>query len=164
MVYSQILLCIAPLQHKRIAYVTQQAWIINATVRDNIVFGQPFDEAWYNQVLEACALKTDLQILDGGDMTEIGERGVNLSGGQKQRVSVARAVYNRAAIYIFDDPLSAVDVHVGKHLFDQVIGPGGLLERQGATRILVTHGIQWLPKCDKIICLENRRIREQGAL
>ena len=89
------------------------------------------------KVVDACALRADFDILMNGDMTEIGEKGINLSGGQKQRVSVARAVYNNADIYLLDDPLSAVDSHVGKHMFDQVIGPQGLLKNK--TRVLVTN-------------------------
>ena len=93
--------------------------------------------AVYRKVVDACALRADFDILMNGDMTEIGEKGINLSGGQKQRVSVARAVYNNADIYLLDDPLSAVDSHVGKHMFDQVIGPQGLLKNK--TRVLVTN-------------------------
>lgn len=92
-----------------VAYVPQQAWIQNATLQDNILFGQPLDNEWYNKVIDACALRPDLLMLPGGDQTEIGEKGINLSGGQKQRVALARAVYNQAEVYLFDDPLSAVD-------------------------------------------------------
>ncbi|CAI8020809.1 Multidrug resistance-associated protein 1 [Geodia barretti] len=98
----------------RVAYVPQQAWIQNATVRENIEFGQAHNEAFYKRTLEDCALEQDLEILPGGDMTEIGEKGINLSGGQKQRVSLARAVYQEADVYLLDDPLSAVDSHVGE--------------------------------------------------
>ncbi|CAN0430240.1 unnamed protein product, partial [Scytosiphon promiscuus] len=90
-------------------------------VRDNILFGCPFDARRYDRVLEACALKSDLEILDAGDQTEIGEKGVNLSGGQQQRVSLARAVYADSDIVLLDDVLSAVDAHVGKHIFDKCI-------------------------------------------
>ena len=113
-----------------VAYVSQQAWIQNATVKDNILFGKTFDLQLYNQVIEACALKADLDILPGGDQTEIGEKGINLSGGQKQRVSLARAVYNGADIYLMDDPLSAVDSHVGKHIFEKIISENGLLKNK----------------------------------
>ncbi|KAL1466255.1 hypothetical protein MTO96_042863, partial [Rhipicephalus appendiculatus] len=122
-----------------VAYVAQQAWIQNATVRDNITFQRKMERDRYNRTLEQCALQSDLNVLPGGDLTEIGEKGINLSGGQKQRVSLARAVYNDADIYLLDDPLSAVDSHVGKHIFDQVIGPKGVLKDK--TRLLVTHGI-----------------------
>ncbi|XP_058124357.1 multidrug resistance-associated protein 1 isoform X3 [Anopheles coustani] len=146
----------------RIAYVSQQAWIQNATLKDNILFGKPMDQRRYNRVIEACALKPDIEMLPGGDMTEIGEKGINLSGGQKQRVSLARAVYNDADVYFLDDPLSAVDSHVGKHIFEQVIGSnGGLLANK--TRVLVTHGITYLPNTDKIFVLREGEISESGT-
>ncbi|XP_035914953.1 multidrug resistance-associated protein 1 isoform X6 [Anopheles stephensi] len=145
----------------RIAYVSQQAWIQNATLKDNILFGKPMDQRRYNRVIEACALKPDIEMLPGGDMTEIGEKGINLSGGQKQRVSLARAVYNDADVYFLDDPLSAVDSHVGKHIFEQVIGPTGLLAKK--TRVLVTHGITYLPNTDKIYVLREGEISESGT-
>ncbi|KIH68024.1 hypothetical protein ANCDUO_01649 [Ancylostoma duodenale] len=104
----------------KVAYVPQVPWIQNMTVRDNIIFGKPLDKNRYNQVLNACALKTDLKSLTNGDMTEIGEKGINLSGGQKARISLARAVYQDCDIYLLDDPLSAVDAHVGKHIFENV--------------------------------------------
>ncbi|XP_067675078.1 multidrug resistance-associated protein 1-like [Haliotis asinina] len=144
-----------------IAYVPQVAWIQNDTLQNNILFGKPMDRHWYNKVVECCALTPDLEMLPAGDMTEIGERGINLSGGQKQRVSLARAVYNNADIYILDDPLSAVDSHVGKHIFDRVIGRKGLLA--GKARVLVTHGIHWLPKVDSIIVMSTGQISETGT-
>ncbi|XP_067934005.1 multidrug resistance-associated protein 1-like [Watersipora subatra] len=144
-----------------IAYVAQEAWIQNATLRDNILFGSRFDQGWYDQVIEACALLPDLSMLPGGDMTEIGEKGINLSGGQKQRVSLARAVYSRADIYLLDDPLSAVDAHVGKHIFDKVIGHTGLLREK--TRLLVTHGINFLPQVDNILVIKDGHLSESGS-
>lgn len=111
-----------------IAYVPQLAWIQNETVKNNILFGSRFDQSLYDQVLSVCSLTTDLAIMPAGDKTEIGEKGINLSGGQKQRISLARAVYANADIYMLDDPLSAVDSHVGKHIFDNVIGPSGILK------------------------------------
>ncbi|XP_025902601.1 canalicular multispecific organic anion transporter 2 isoform X1 [Nothoprocta perdicaria] len=144
-----------------IAYVPQQAWIQNATLKDNILFGQTPNEQKYQNVLEACALKTDLEVLPGGDQTEIGEKGINLSGGQRQRVSLARAVFSNADIYLLDDPLSAVDSHVAKHIFDRVIGPDGVLK--GKTRILVTHGISFLPQVDYIIVLVDGKVSEMGS-
>ncbi|CAH1274295.1 ABCC1 [Branchiostoma lanceolatum] len=138
------------------AYVPQQAWIQNATLRDNILFGKHLNNCQYKEVLEACALGPDLEMLPGGDLTEIGEKGINLSGGQKQRVSLARAVYSDSSVYYLDDPLSAVDSHVGKHIFDHVIGPNGILK--GKTRLLVTHGISFLPQCDQIMVLVDGRI------
>ena len=144
-----------------ISYVPQQAWMQNTSLRRNITFGTEFDEATYRRVVRACALQPDLEILPSGDQTEIGEKGINLSGGQKQRISLARAVYNDGDIYLLDDPLSAVDAHVGKHLFDEVIGPGGLL--QNKTRILVTHSVRFLPVMDKIVVLKEGRISEVGT-
>ncbi|XP_031616914.1 multidrug resistance-associated protein 1 isoform X6 [Contarinia nasturtii] len=145
-----------------IAYVSQQAWIQNATLQDNILFGKPMDRKRYNQVIAACALKPDLEMLPGGDATEIGEKGINLSGGQKQRVSLARAVYNDADNYFLDDPLSAVDAHVGKHIFENVIGPSGILASK--SRLLVTHGITYLPNVDNIYVVKNGEISESGTL
>ncbi|KAL9928604.1 multidrug-Resistance like Protein 1 isoform 1-T3 [Glossina fuscipes fuscipes] len=144
-----------------IAYVPQQAWIQNATFRENILFGKPYDRRRYNRVINACALKPDIDILSAGDLTEIGEKGINLSGGQKQRISLARAVYNNADIYLLDDPLSAVDSHVGKHIFEEVIGPGGILANK--TRILVTHGITFLPQTDNIYVMKLGEISENGT-
>ncbi|XP_072415092.1 ATP-binding cassette sub-family C member 3 isoform X2 [Chiloscyllium punctatum] len=147
--------------HGSVAYVPQQAWIRNASLKDNIIFGELLSEQKYQQVLEACALITDLNVLPGGDQTEIGEKGINLSGGQKQRVSLARAVYSDMDVYLLDDPLSAVDAHVAKHIFDKVIGPEGVLK--GKTRVLVTHGISFLPQVDQIVVLVNGRISEMGS-
>lgn len=144
-----------------VAYVSQQAWIQNATLKDNILFGQPLNTELYEKVIEACALKPDLEILPGGDMTEIGEKGINLSGGQKQRVSLARAVYANADIYFLDDPLSAVDSHVGKHIFDKVIGPKGLLKNK--TKLLVTHGITYLPQTEQILVMKDGQVSESGT-
>ncbi|XP_062304038.1 multidrug resistance-associated protein 1 [Osmerus eperlanus] len=144
-----------------VAYVPQQAWIQNATVQDNIVFGREKQKTWYQRVLEACALLPDLEILPAGDATEIGEKGLNLSGGQKQRVSLARAVYRKADVYLLDDPLSAVDAHVGQHIFDKVIGPKGVLRDK--TRVLVTHGTSFLPQADLILVMVDGEITESGS-
>ncbi|XP_075034070.1 ATP-binding cassette sub-family C member 3 isoform X2 [Mixophyes fleayi] len=144
-----------------VAYVPQQAWIQNSTLKDNILFGLPENEKNYKKVLEACALLTDLEVLPGGDQTEIGEKGINLSGGQKQRVSLARAVYSTSDVYLLDDPLSAVDAHVAKHIFDNVVGPDGLL--RGKTRLLVTHGISFLPQVDHIVVFVDGRVSEMGS-
>ncbi|KAL4648167.1 canalicular multispecific organic anion transporter 2 isoform X2 [Arapaima gigas] len=144
-----------------VAYVPQQAWIQNATLRDNILFGQLYNECKYHTVLDACALTPDLDVLPGGDMTEIGEKGINLSGGQRQRVSLARALYSNADVYLLDDPLSAVDAHVAKHIFDKVIGPDGALA--GKTRILVTHGISFLPQVNNILVIVEGRVSEMGS-
>jgi ATP-binding cassette, subfamily C (CFTR/MRP), member 1 len=145
----------------RVAYVPQQAWIQNATLKDNILFGKAFNEQQYNKVVEACALTQDLAMLPGGDETEIGEKGINLSGGQKQRVALARAVYNDADVYLLDDPLSAVDSHVGKHIFDNVFGENGMLKSK--TRLLVTHAVVYLPKVNEIYVMVNGEITESGS-
>ncbi|XP_006003002.2 multidrug resistance-associated protein 1 [Latimeria chalumnae] len=144
-----------------VPYVPQQAWIQNATLKDNILFGQEMNESWYHRVIEACALLPDLEILPAGDGTEIGEKGVNLSGGQKQRVSLARAVCRRSAVYLLDDPLSAVDARVGQSIFEKVIGPNGLLKHK--TRVLVTHAVSVLPQADSIIVMSNGGISEMGS-
>nr|ALU63337.1 canalicular multispecific organic anion transporter 1 [Oryzias melastigma] len=144
-----------------LAFVPQQAWIQNATVRDNILFGSSHEEKRFQEVIQACALGPDLKLLAAGELTEIGEKGINLSGGQKQRVSLARAAYSQADIYLLDDPLSAVDSHVGKHLFDKVIGPNGLLKNK--TRILVTHGVSFLPYVDEVVVLVDGKISEIGS-
>uniref|UniRef100_A0A672TTZ8 ATP binding cassette subfamily C member 6 n=1 Tax=Strigops habroptila TaxID=2489341 RepID=A0A672TTZ8_STRHB len=144
-----------------VAYASQQAWIQNDTLQENILFGADLHRQYYELVLESCALLPDLEQLPNGDQTEIGERGVNISGGQKQRVSLARAVYSNADLYLLDDPLSAVDVHVGKHLFEKIIGPSGLLKSK--TRILVTHNVTFLPHTDLIIVMEEGRISQMGT-
>ncbi|KAH8099948.1 ABC protein [Cristinia sonorae] len=145
----------------RVAYCPQTAWIQNATLRDNVIFGQPLEEDRYWKAVENSCLLPDLQVLADGDLTEIGEKGINLSGGQKQRVNIARALYHNADIVIFDDPLSAVDAHVGKALFaDAIIGA---LHNQGKTVILVTHALHFLSQCDYVYTLKNGRIAEQGS-
>ncbi|KAF9359851.1 hypothetical protein BGX26_011228 [Mortierella sp. AD094] len=144
-----------------VAFVPQQAWIMNDTLRANILFGNTYDPVFYQKTIEACCLQQDFDMLLGGDMTEIGERGINLSGGQKARISLARAVYARADIYLFDDPLSAVDAHVGRTIFDKVIGPKGLLA--GKTRVLVTHQIQYLAQSTSIMMMRDGSIVEQGS-
>ncbi|CAG0900694.1 unnamed protein product, partial [Darwinula stevensoni] len=162
-----------------VAYVPQEAWIRNASVKDNVIFGKTYKDSFYKAILSACALVQDLTILPASDMTEIGEKGINLSGGQKQRVSLARAVYSDADVYFMDDPLSAVDSHVGKHIFQHVIGPQGLLKNKvkesvfgvipektlkiSQTRVLVTHGITHLPQMDLIIVMKEGRITEMGS-
>ncbi|KAG0043171.1 hypothetical protein BGZ83_011761 [Gryganskiella cystojenkinii] len=142
-----------------IGYCPQSAWIQNATVKDNILFGLPLDEARYQQVIKDCALERDIQILPDGDQTEIGERGINLSGGQKQRVNIARAVYFDADVVLLDDPLSAVDAHVGKYLFKNCI----LGALAGKTRVLVTHQLHVLPQVDYVICMKDGAIVERGT-
>jgi len=143
----------------KVAYCAQNAWIQNATVRDNILFGSEFDMEKYTTVVDVCALRADFKIFDHGDGTEIGEKGVTISGGQRQRIALARAVYNDADVFIFDDPLSAVDAHVGKHLFNECI----YSYLKGKTRILVTHQLQYLKYADKIIVMEDGKIIEMGT-
>jgi ATP-binding cassette subfamily C (CFTR/MRP) protein 1 len=143
------------------AYVPQQAWIQNATIRENILFGNKYERDVYRKVIQACSLIPDFNIMPHGDSTEIGEKGINLSGGQKQRISLARSIYANADIYMLDDPLSAVDSHVGKHIFDHVIGPNGMLKNK--TRLFVTNSLSFLPQVDQIIMLENGTICEIGA-
>ncbi|KAG1891771.1 ABC protein [Suillus fuscotomentosus] len=148
----------------RVGYCPQTAWIQNATLRDNITFGQPFEEDRYWRVIETACLLPDLQLLPDGDLTEIGEKGINLSGGQKQRVNIARALYFEPEIVIFDDPLSAgelLDAHVGKSLFQDAIV--GALRNRGITVILVTHAIHFLSQVDYIYTLNNGVITESGT-
>uniref|UniRef100_G1M734 Canalicular multispecific organic anion transporter 1 n=1 Tax=Ailuropoda melanoleuca TaxID=9646 RepID=G1M734_AILME len=144
-----------------VAYVAQQAWIQNCIVQENILFGSVMQKQFYERVLEACALLPDLEQLPNGDQTEIGERGVNISGGQKHRVSLARAVYSGADIYLLDDPFAAVDVHIGKQLFEKVIGPSGILKNK--TRILVTHNLTLLPQMDLIVVMESGKVAHMGT-
>ncbi|KAK6347368.1 hypothetical protein TWF696_007434 [Orbilia brochopaga] len=144
------------------AFVSQIPWIENATIKDNILFGLPFDEKRYNEVIEVCALKKDMEMLEDGDMTAIGEQGINLSGGQKWRISLARAVYSRAGILIFDDIFSAVDAHVGKEIFNKCL-TGDIMK--GRTRIVVTHHVQLcLPKTDYIVELRDGRIERAATV
>lgn len=144
-----------------VAYFPQNSWILSATVKDNIVFGHRFDPVFYDKVLDACALRADLAVLPQGHMTEVGEKGVSLSGGQKARICLARACYARADIYFLDDPLSAVDAHVGRHIFDNVIGPNGLLKDKA--RILCTNAVNFLPQADTVIMLRRGIILERGT-
>uniref|UniRef100_A0A1I8B942 Multidrug resistance-associated protein n=1 Tax=Meloidogyne hapla TaxID=6305 RepID=A0A1I8B942_MELHA len=146
----------------QIAYVPQQAWIQNMSLKENILFGNSFNKQSYDVVIDACSLQQDLDSLPGGDSIEIGEKGINLSGGQKQRISLARAAYLDRDIYFLDDPLSAVDSHVGKHIFDKLIGSeNGLLKAK--TRVLVTHGLSFLKHCDQIIVVKDGQVTESGS-
>ncbi|KAG9239762.1 P-loop containing nucleoside triphosphate hydrolase protein [Amylocarpus encephaloides] len=147
--------------HGTTAYVAQQAWVMNASVKENIIFGHRFDPDFYEKTIKACALTEDFAQLPDGDETEVGERGISLSGGQKARLTLARAVYARADIYLLDDCLSAVDQHVGRHLIDNVLGPNGLLN--GRTRILATNSIPVLMEADFICLLREGKILERGT-
>lgn len=143
-----------------VAFVAQIPWIENATIRENILFGLPMDNDRYQKVLHACALTKDLEMLQDGELTDIGANGINLSGGQKWRVSFARALYSRAGILILDDIFSAVDAHVGRHLFEEALtGELG----QGRTRILVTHHVALcLPRTNYSVLLSNGTVEEAG--
>ncbi|SCW00940.1 LAFE_0D01508g1_1 [Lachancea fermentati] len=145
-----------------VAYCPQQAWIMNASLKDNIVFGYRFDEQYYKATLKACQLLPDLDILPDGDETLVGEKGISLSGGQKARLSLARAVYARADIYLLDDILSAVDAEVSKNIIDEVLDKKtGLLKNK--TVILTTNSIPVLRHCQSIYALENGEIVESGS-
>uniref|UniRef100_A0A8D3DQQ0 Multidrug resistance-associated protein 4 n=1 Tax=Scophthalmus maximus TaxID=52904 RepID=A0A8D3DQQ0_SCOMX len=134
-----------------LTYTSQQPWILPGTIRSNILFGKELNPKKYERVLRACALKRDMDLLPGGDLAMVGDRGTNLSGGQKARVSLARSVYQDADIYLLDDPLSAVDAEVGRHLFEECIC--GLLRKK--PRILVTHQLQYLKAADHIVVLKE---------
>ncbi|XP_065846726.1 ATP-binding cassette sub-family C member 3-like isoform X2 [Oscarella lobularis] len=144
-----------------VAYVSQVPWIRNATVKENILFGNAFDSKWYRRVVKACALEPDFDVLPARDSTEIGEKGVNLSGGQRTRISLARAVYAQADVYLLDDPLSAVDSQVGKRIFEKVIGSHGLLKNK--TIILVTHCLTFMPRVDLILVLKDGGVSQLGS-
>jgi ATP-binding cassette, subfamily C (CFTR/MRP), member 1 len=143
----------------QVAYAAQSPWILNASLRDNILFGLPMDQDRYNRVLQVCQLEHDLSMLDDYDMTEIGEKGINLSGGQRQRVSIARACYSNADTIIFDDPLSALDPEVAMKVFDECIHK--FLHEK--TRLLVTNQLQVLKFCDTVVALRGGSIIEQGT-
>ncbi|KDO28591.1 hypothetical protein SPRG_06447 [Saprolegnia parasitica CBS 223.65] len=141
-----------------IAYVGQQPFIQNATLRDNITFGLPFDARKYKHAVAVSSLQADLAVLPGGDLTEIGEKGINLSGGQRTRVALARAVYMDADVYLLDDPLAAVDAHVGADIFNQCIGTA----LKGKLVVLVTNALQFLRDVDSIVVMANGAIVETG--
>ncbi|XP_036071587.1 multidrug resistance-associated protein 4 isoform X2 [Oryzias melastigma] len=143
----------------QMTYAAQQPWVFPGTIRSNILFGKEFDQQKYDRVVKACALKRDLELLPAGDQTVIGDRGATLSGGQKARVNLARAVYQDADIYLLDDPLSAVDAEVGRHLFEKCIC--GLLRRK--PRVLVTHQLQYLKEADQILILKEGHMVAKGT-
>ncbi|KAI5294661.1 hypothetical protein KEM52_003513 [Ascosphaera acerosa] len=145
----------------KIAYVSQSAWIMNASVRDNITFGHRWDQELYDVTVECCALLDDFKTLPDGDLSEVGERGISLSGGQKARLSLARAVYARADVYLLDDCLSAVDGHVGRHIINRVLGRNGILKTK--CRILATNSIPVLKEADFIGLLRNGQLIERGT-
>ena len=138
------------------AYVPQQAFIVNASLRENILFGAAFNEQRYRAIIKACELEPDVGTLPEGDATEVGEKGITLSGGQRQRVALARAIYADADIYLLDDPFSALDAHVAKRIFDQVLGQSGLLREK--TRMFATNALQFLSLCTRVACVHEGRI------
>ncbi|XP_020962553.1 ABC transporter C family member 3-like isoform X2 [Arachis ipaensis] len=140
------------------AYVAQSPWIQSGKIEDNILFGQEMDRERYEKVLESCSLKKDLEVLSFGDQTVIGERGINLSGGQKQRIQIARALYQDADIYLFDDPFSAVDAHTGSHLFKECL----LGHLSSKTVVYVTHQVEFLPAADLILVMKDGKITQCG--
>lgn len=142
-----------------ISYASQEPWLFMGSIRQNIIFGQPFDTKRYEEVIKVCALERDLGLLPFGDKTIAGDRGVTLSGGQRARINLARAVYKRADIYLLDDPLSAVDSHVGKHIFEQCI------QRYLKDKcvVLVTHQLQYLRNCQRIYLMDSGRIEIAGT-
>ncbi|KNE92308.1 hypothetical protein PSTG_14268 [Puccinia striiformis f. sp. tritici PST-78] len=145
----------------KVAYAAQTPWLLSATLKENILFGADYDKDLYDSVIEACALVDDLAMLRDGDQTQVGEKGIALSGGQKARISLARTVYARADIYLLDDPLSSVDAHVARHLFDRVIGPAGLLRSKA--RILCTNAIPFCQQADELVMVREGKIVERGT-
>jgi ABC-type multidrug transport system fused ATPase/permease subunit len=144
-----------------LAYVPQVPWTALGTVRDNILFGQPWDEAHYRRVVWACALETDLGLMALGDQTYIGERGGNLSGGQKQRIALARAAYSRADVNVLDSPLSAVDMHTCQHIFRHCIRD--MMLARGATVVLATHQTELFPHASSLAVMGGGRVLYSGG-
>ncbi|XP_050205801.1 putative ABC transporter C family member 15 isoform X2 [Mercurialis annua] len=144
--------------HGKKAYVPQSAWIQTGTVKQNVLFGKDFDKAFYEDVLEGCALNQDIGIWIHGDLTVVGERGMNLSGGQKQRIQLARAVYSGSDVYILDDPFSAVDAHTGTHLFKKCLAQ--LLSQK--TVIYATHQLEFLDAADLVLVMKDGMIIQSG--
>ncbi|KAK3142774.1 hypothetical protein QOZ80_4BG0351310 [Eleusine coracana subsp. coracana] len=140
------------------AYVPQTAWILSGNIRDNILFGNLYDKEKYEKIIQACALSEDLDLFANGDLTEIGERGINMSGGQKQRIQIARSMYEDADIYLFDDPFSAVDAQTGSHIFKNSIM--GILKDK--TVLYVTHQVESLPAADLILVMQDGKIIQKG--
>ena len=143
----------------KLGYASQIPWIQNDTIKNNILFFHKYDPIKYDQVLEKCQLKYDLDNFEGKDLTEIGEKGVNLSGGQKVRISLARTVYSEPDIYLFDDPISALDANIGKKIMKELI----IKYLKGKTRVVVTHALQYLKYMDRIMYMKNGRIEWVGT-
>ncbi|KAJ3191281.1 Multidrug resistance-associated protein 4 [Irineochytrium annulatum] len=142
------------IRSRRVAFCTQTPFILSGTIRENITFGCELDEAWLREVISVCAMERDVELFDNGLDTVVGERGVTLSGGQRARLGLARAVYSRAELYLLDDPLSAVDTKVARHLFEKCI-QGAL---KGRTVLLVTHQLQFARRCARVMLLEQGRV------
>lgn len=142
-----------------LSYASQEPWLFTGTVRQNILFGTPMDRQRYRTVVKKCALERDFELLPHGDKTIVGERGASLSGGQKARINLARAVYRKADVYLLDDPLSAVDTHVGRHLFDQCMR--GFLRDDIV--LLVTHQLQFMEQADLIVIMDKGRVSAVGT-
>ncbi|XP_047362116.1 ATP-binding cassette sub-family C member 4-like isoform X4 [Vespa velutina] len=143
----------------RISYASQEPWLFDGTIKENILFGELYDNKRYTDVTRVCALNKDFQQLPQGDMTTVGERGIMLSGGQKARVSLARAIYKQADIYLLDDPLSAVDTKVAKHIFTKCI----VQYLRDKTRILATHQLQFIKSADVIVALDHGTVKMKGS-
>ena len=142
----------------KISYAPQKPWILNDSVRNNIIFHKLFDEQKYNKIIDICQLEPDFELLKSGDLTQISDKGNNLSGGQKARITIARAVYTNADIYLFDDPFSALDVYVGKNIFEKVIKD----YLKGKTILLITHSLQFIPMMDYVIHMKKGKINYYG--
>lgn len=145
--------------HGSMSYASQEAWLFEGSIRSNIVFIEEFDEKRYKDVVKVCALERDFKLLPYGDSTIVGERGISLSGGQKARVNLARAIYKQADIYLLDDPLSAVDTHVGKHIFHECVRR----YLQDKICILVTHQLQYLKNVQNLVVMNQARVEIQGT-
>ncbi|CAH1286470.1 unnamed protein product [Diabrotica balteata] len=143
----------------KVSYASQEPWLFGGSIRQNILFGEKYDQVKYNEVVRVCALQRDFTLFPHGDRTLAGERGVTLSGGQRARINLARAVYKQADIYLLDDPLSAVDTHVGKHIFEECIC--GYLGNKCV--VLVTHQLQYLKKIPNIYLLKNGQVAVSGS-
>lgn len=142
-----------------LSYASQEPWIFSGSIRSNILFTEEYDEDRFKTVIKVCGLERDLKLLPHGDATTVGEQGSSLSGGQKARVNLARAIYKQSDIYLLDDPLSAVDVHVGKHIFDKCI-KAFLADK---ICVLVTHQLQYLKEMDRVILMNKGQIEADGA-
>ena len=142
-----------------LVYVPQTPWVFSGTIRENILFGQPYNQNKYSRILEACSLAEDVGRFPNADLAVVGERGAVLSGGQRARVSLARAVYMDSDLYLLDDPLSAVDIKVSQHIFEKCIK--GLLSKK--TRVLTSHQEQHMKQADKIIVLNKGRVLANGG-